>query len=93
MRRNTTMTKSFALAFAALALSAGAALASPVAATVAGDPPAASFTVMARNPGWTSAFDYQDGILLRPSFGLSQNPNIQPQDRSVGLVNMTGGER
>ena len=87
------MTKSLALAFAALALSAGAALASPVAATVAGDPPAASFTVMARNPGWTSVFDYQDGMLLRPLVGQSQNPNIDPQDSSAFLVNRTGGER
>ena len=36
MRRNTTVTKSFALTFAALALSVGAALVSPVAASAAG---------------------------------------------------------
>ena len=86
------MTKSLALAFAALALSAGAAFASPAAAPVAGDPPARSFTVVAHNPGWVSSFDYQDGILLRPSVGLSQNPNIQPLDGSA-LINRTGGER
>ena len=86
------MTKSLALAFAALALSAGAALASPPAATVAGDPPAASIAVVANNPGWTSSLDYQNGIRLRPLVGLNQNPNIHPQDSSAFLVNMTGGQ-
>ncbi len=85
------MTKSFALAFAALALSAGAALASPAAAPVAGDPPTASITVVAHNPGWTSSLDYQNGVRLRPLVGLSQNPNVRPLDGSVALVNMTGG--
>jgi hypothetical protein len=85
------MNKSLVLAFAALALSAGAALASPVAAIVASDPPAASVTVVAHNPGWTSSLDYQDGIRLRPLVGLSQNSNIHPLDSTAGLVNMTGG--
>ena len=86
------MTKSFALAFAALALSAGAALASPVAARVAGDPPAASITVVGHNPGWSSSLDYQNGVFVRPLVGLNQNPNIHPQDSSASLVNMTGGQ-
>ncbi len=86
------MTKSLALALAALALSAGAALASPAATRVAGDPPTASVTVVAHNPGWTSSLDYQNGVFVRPLVGLSQNPNIHPQDSSAFLVNMTGGQ-
>jgi hypothetical protein len=86
------MTKSFALAFVALALSAGAALASPAAAPVAGDPPTASFTVVAHDPASTSWLDYQNGVFVRPSVGLNQNPNIHPQDSSAALLNETGGD-
>jgi hypothetical protein len=35
----------------------------------------------------------QDGIDLQPSVGLNRNPNVEPLDSTMLLVNRTGGER
>ncbi|HUA76408.1 MAG TPA: hypothetical protein VMA86_01980 [Acetobacteraceae bacterium] len=60
---------------------------------VAADPSPAPLSFAVRAAPWTSTLDYQDGIHLRPSVGLSTNPNIVPMDSTMALVNQTGGER
>jgi hypothetical protein len=100
------MKKSLALAFAAVALSAGAALATPVAALAAGDITTQNGVQIAQAIGrsndhaagsqdayaWLS---YQNGVYLMPSFPaaarLSSNDPLPCA--TCALVNATGGER
>ena len=98
------MKNSLVLAFA-LALSAGAALATPVAALAAGDVTTQNGVQTAQAIGRSSNqaagsqdayawLDYQDGVHLMPSFPLARLPSNDPLPCGVcALVNATGGGR
>jgi len=98
------MTKSLALAFA-LALSAGAAFATPVAAFAAGgvetqhgvwiaQPTGGSNVPAAGSQGPYAWLNYQDGTYLMPSSPLVRLPSNDPLPcGTCALVNETGGGR